>query len=472
MLRRTLIAGTLALGLTVLVAATVAAASALPAAVPPSGLAAVAPPSALPAATAAPRALPAGDPFTAPAVNRATARRWAARALADLRLPLGARRLSHRPAGLGRALRSPGFSIAGPELLDATSWWTVDAPPWRLVAYIRAHLPHRRPIVTHGVGGEPGRVTDGFWSYAPPPGLMQLSAAIQTDVLRDGLTAVRLDGEATWLVPRPSWDRIPASVRSVTYTTRATVTAPSSGRPMRGRGSRPRTLPRGDAQRLARAIDRLQRRQPDTAYSCPFDPVQARVILRFRGAGGRPLALAVDAPGGCADLTLRVAGRRGPVLEERGVRRSITEQLVALGAIPACRTRELAVGPTSLAPAGRRPLLTLSLRNRSESVCTVRGYPRIALLDAAGHPLVPRQRAVGTARLRRAGISGTVILYPGTSAQLSVRYADCPAGAGAATARIGLPRARTTLGVPLRTARAVTPCPGAALQVSALSAAL
>lgn len=468
MLRRTLIAGTLAaLGLAVSVAATVAAASALPAA------ATVAAVSALPAAAAAaPRALPAGDPFTAPAVNRATARRWAAQALADLRLPPGARRLSHRPAGLGRALRSPGFSIAGPELVDATSWWTVDAPPWRLVAYVRAHLPHRRPIVTHGVGGEPGRVTDGFWSYAPPPGLMQLSAAIQTDLLRNGLTAVRLDGEATWLVPRPSWDRIPASVRSVTYTARATVTAPSTGRPVRGRRSRPRTLPRGDAQRLARAIDRLQRRQPATAYSCPFDPVQARVILRFRGAGGRPLALAVDAPGGCADLTLRVTDRRGPVLDERGVRRSITEQLVALGAIPACRIRELAAGPASLAPAGRRPLLTLSLRNRSDSVCTVRGYPRIALLDAAGHPLGHRQRAVGAARLRRAGISGTVILYPGTSAQLSVRYADCPTRTGAATARIGLPHARTALGVPLRTARAVTPCPGAALQVSVLSAAL
>ncbi|HET9125193.1 MAG TPA: DUF4232 domain-containing protein [Solirubrobacteraceae bacterium] len=464
MLRRTHLAGALAaLGLAIPVASAVAAASALPAAVPPA---------ARRAATAAPRALPAGDPFTAPAVNRAAARRWAARALADLRLPPGARRLSHRPAGLGRALRSPGFSIAGPELVDASAWWTVDAPPGRLVAYVRAHLPHRRPIVTHGVGGEPGRVTDGFWSYAPPPGLLQLSAAIQTDVLRGGLTAVRLDGEATWLVPRPSWDRIPASVRSVTYTARATVTAPSTGRPVRGRGSRPRTLPRGDAQRLARAIDRLQRQQPDTASSCPFDPVQARVILRFRGASGRPLALAVDAPGGCADLTLRVAGRRGPVLQERGVRRSITEQLVALGAIPACRTGELAAGPTSLAPAGRHSLLTLSLRNRSDSVCTVRGYPRIALLDAAGHPLVHRQRAIGAARLRRAGISGTVILYPGTSAQLSIRYADCAARAEAATAQIGLPQARTALGVPLRTARAVTPCPGAALLVNPLSAAL
>src|SRR5579875_668942 len=276
---------------------------------------------------------PAGSPFTTRAVNRAAARTWAARLLSELRLPATAVRVPGEPAGAGRALASPGFALTTPESVDDTTWWTIDAPPSKVVAFVRAHRPRELRLVDHSVGGEPGRVTDDFWSYAAPPGLMQLTAAVQAAPLGGGRTAIRLDGEATWIVPRPSWDRIGAAVRSVTYTARATIVGLDGARASHGRRSAPRTLGRLDARRLAAAIDRLQRGQPCVAYSCPFDPVQPRITLRFRGPGGRPLAVAVERPAGCPSVGLSVHGRRGPApprsRSPRAARRSRSPSAIA-----------------------------------------------------------------------------------------------------------------------------------------------
>jgi hypothetical protein len=446
MLRRTLIAGAL-----------IPLAVALPAGAAPAG-----------------HTPPAGSPFTTRAVNQAAARDWAARLVSELRLPSSAVRSAGRPAGTGESLASPGFALTSPQLVDDTSWWTIDEPPSAVVAFVRAHRPDALRLVGHGVGGEPGQVTDGFWSYAAPAGLMQLTAAVQTDALAAGRTAVRLDGEATWLVPRPAWDRIPASVRSVSYTARATLAGLDGARPRHGRRSAPRTLGRGDARRLAAAIDGLQRYQPGVAYACPFDPVQPRITLRFRGPGGRPLAVAVDLPSGCGGVALSVHGRRGPVLDDMAGRPlPIDQRMVALGAIRPCRAGQLAPGSASLALAARRPTLTLSIRDRSDSVCTVRGFPRVTLVGSRGHALVRRRRRVDPGALRHAGVAGTVILYPGTSAQFTARYATCPARSRAVTARIRIPGTVGALGERLAsTGRRVTPCRATVLRVSALSTAL
>src|SRR5579875_21471 len=337
---------------------------------------------------------PAGSPFTTRAVNRAAARTWAARLLSELRLPATAVRVPGEPAGAGRALASPGFALTTPESVDDTSWWTIDAPPSKVVAFLRAHRPRALRLVDHSAGGEPGRIAAAFWSYAAPPGLGQLTAAVQAAPLGGGRTAVRLDGEATWIVPRPSWDRIGAAVRSVTYTARATIVGLDGARASHGRRSAPRTLGRLDARRLAAAIDRLQRGQPGVAYSCPFDPVQPRITLRFRGPGGRPLAVAVERPAGCPSVGLSVHGRRGPALDELTAPLTLVEWMVSLHALRPCRANQLGSGPASLALAARRPTLTLTVRNRSDAVCTVRGFPRVALVGARGHVLARRRRRV------------------------------------------------------------------------------
>ncbi|HEY3771912.1 MAG TPA: DUF4232 domain-containing protein [Solirubrobacteraceae bacterium] len=417
---------------------------------------------------------PAGSPFTSSAVNRAAARQWGSRLISELRLPAGATRAAGRPAGVGTSLDSPGFSLTTPQLVDDTSWWTIDEPPSTVIAFVRTHLPHGLRIVGHGVGSESGQVSDAFWSYAPPAGLSQLTAAVQTDALAGGRTAVRLDAEATWLVPRPAWDRLPASVRSVTYTARATVAGLGGARPVHGRRSAPRTLGPRDARRLAAAIDQLQRMQPGVVYSCPIDAVEPRITLRFRGAGGRPLAVAVDRPSGCASLSLSVHGRRGPALNDTGgPSAAIQERMVAFGAIRRCRSGQLVAGPASLALAAHRPTLTLSVRDRSDAACTVRGFPRVRLVSSRGHVLAERHRDLDPGALRREAVGGAVILYPGTSAQFTTRYDTCPAHPRAVIARIQVPGTRGDLSGRLAsTGRRVTPCAGTVLRVDPLSPAL
>jgi hypothetical protein len=407
-------------------------------------------------------------------VNRAAARQWGSRLISELQLPAGAVRAVGKPAGVGTSLDSPGFSLTTPQLVDDTSWWTIDEPPSTVVAFVRAHLPPALRIVGSGVGSESGQVTDAFWSYAPPAGLSQLTAAVQTDAPAGGRTVVRLDGEATWLVPRPAWDRIPASVRSVTYTTRATVAGLGGGRPAHGRRSAPRTLGRRDARRLAAAIDRLARMQPGVAYACPIDAVEPRITLRVRGAGGRPLAVAVDRPSGCATLSLSVHGRPGPALNDMAGRPlPIEEQMVALGAIRRCRSGQLAAGPASLALAAHRPTLTLSVRDRSDAACTVRGFPRVRLVGSRGHVLAGRHRDLDPGALRREPVGGAVILYPGTSAQFTARYDTCRGHPAAVTARIRVPGTQSDLrGRLASTGRRVTPCGGTVLRVDPLSPAL
>jgi hypothetical protein len=459
MLRRTLIAGAL-VPLAVALPASAHHAGPAPARVPGPALSPGHPP-------------PAGSPFTTRAVNRAAARAWAARLVSELRLPPAAARSAGDPAGAGRSLASPGFALTTPESVDDTTWWTIDAPASAVVAFLRAHRPRELRLVAHSVGSEPGRVTDAFWSYAAPPGLLQLTAAIQTAALAGGRTAVRLDGEATWLVPRPAWDRVPGAVHSVTYTARATIAGLDGGRASHGRRSAPRTLGARDARRLAMAVDRLQRYQPGVAYSCPFDPVQPRITLRFHGPGGRRASVAVDLPSGCPSVRLTVHGRRGPALNEMAAPLTIAERMVALGAIRACRAGQLSAGPAALALAARRPTLTLSVRNRSDAVCTVRGFARVALVGARGHALARRQRRIDPRALRRAGLAGTVILYPGTAAQFTARYTTCPARTPAVTARIRIPGAAGALSERLASSgRRVTPCRRTRLWVSALSTAL
>jgi len=430
---------------------------------------------ALPAAAdRASRTPPAGSPFTTSAVNRAAATVWAQRLISRLRLPAHAVSVPGRPAGVHGSLGSPGFSLTTPQLIDDTAWWIVDARPAAVVAFVRAHLPHALPIVGRGVGGEPGQVTDGFWSYAAPPGLSQLTAAVQTDVLPDRRTAVRLDGEATWIVPRPAWDRIPASVRSVTYTARANHAGLDGARPSHGRRSAPRRLGLRDARRLAAALDRLQRTQPGAVYSCPFDPIQPRITLRFRGPGGRPLAVAVDRPSGCASSSLSIHGRRGPTLNDMTSTAAPIEQtMVSLGAIGRCRSDQLVAGPASLALAAHRPTLTLSVRDRSDAVCTVGGFPRIALLSSRDHRLSRGQRDLGRRAAGRTGTAGRVILYPGTSAQFTARYDSCPTRPRAVIARLRVPGTRGDLTARLAsTGRRVTPCRRAVVRVDPLSPAL
>src|SRR5579875_3284505 len=301
---------------------------------------------------------PAGSPFTTRAVNRAAARTWAARLLSELRLPATAVRVPGEPAGAGRALASPGFALTTPESVDDTSWWTIDAPPSKVVAFLRAHRPRELRLVDHSAGGEPGRIADAFWSYAAPPGLGQLTAAVQA-------------------APHGGPARRGGDVDRATA-----VLGPDRCRGSLGDVHRP-----GD--------DRRPRWSTRLAWA-PLGAAHARPPRRSPAGGGdRPAAarstrrcvLVPVRSGAAADHAALSRSRRPPARRRRRASGGLPERRPQRPRTPRSR-------PASLALAARRPTLTLTVRNRSDAVCTVRGFPRVALVGARGHVLARRRRRV------------------------------------------------------------------------------
>jgi len=127
---------------------------------------------------------------------------------------------------------------------------------------------------------------------------------VSVAILPDGINAVRTDGEAVWLTPRPSWERIPAGVSHVVFTASGQTDSNRLG-PV----SAPRTLTGSRAHRLVAFINRAEIVQPGL-HSCPVALAET-VTLRFLAADDRVVARAVEDPTGCASVTLTLARRTG-----------------------------------------------------------------------------------------------------------------------------------------------------------------
>ena len=68
--------------------------------------------------------------------------------------------------------------------------------------------------------------------------------------------------------------------------------------------------------------------------------------------------------------------------------------------------------------------LSIAVRNTSPQACTLRGFPRLKLLDAAGGPLPTHVIHGGLAIFQRPVT--TITLAPGARASLLVAYSDVP----------------------------------------------
>jgi hypothetical protein len=232
------------------------------------------------ATTAAVDAQPLGPRALA---YRAAARIDAARELSLLRLPNGARRVSSDPS-VGRWFAGPHFGGPGtPNLVDRHGFWRVPGLPDAVYAWIVAHKP--RGSFFSGcscVGGTPYYLT-----YAYPSrrwGVDQRAVQIGVDAARGGGTAVRADGQAVWLLPRPGWLRI----RSATRVTISISAPPASGATT--------LVSRRKLEAIAHLIDRLPLSQPNFP-SCSF-PDSLEVALVFR-SGAKVLARVEDDDQGC-----------------------------------------------------------------------------------------------------------------------------------------------------------------------------
>lgn len=384
--------------------------------------------------------------------NRTVARTEAARLLSLIKVPAGAISVQNEPAGDAGMLAQPGWDSATPNLVDAWGWWTTSVKGADVLAYVKQHLPPGARLEGSETGST-GMAGETF-TFGPIPSVLSDEVVSVTVVpLTGGGTGIRADGEAIWLTARPAWEQIPSTVRSVTVSARGTT---ASGH--FGRTSTSRTVTGDAARRIVSLINGFEVVQPG-ARSCPIGRGES-VRLTFRAGNGRVFAEAVEHPTGCASVSLTVGGRVGPDLNDYP---TVTSELIRTGAIPACTGQQLRVVANPVVRDRSGDLLTLTITNRSGSVCRVSGFPRLRLIDGAGHRLRVTERHLGSAV--------AVSLDPGEAASASSTSTRCGAP-GVRHVHVALPGVSGT-GFSLSLAsggRPFAPCHGR-ISVSSLTAA-
>jgi hypothetical protein len=400
-----------------------------------------------------------------PASNRARGRTEAARLLRLIELPPGAVASASDPAG--NHLSQPGLDELTPNLLDAHAWWTVPGNSATILAYVAAHLPAGAKLSSTGGSSGPNTVpvvADTF-ALAPIRGVLsQRILAVTVVQLTSTTAAVRTDGETVWITPRPAWERIPAGVRSVSITASGPV-----NRGLQGPVSAPQVITGARARRLVTFINDLEVVQPGV-IACPA-LMAGSVNLGFVGAGGNVLARAVEVPSGCALVGLTIGRRIGDDLNDYP---SVSGELERLGAFPLCSASQLE--PSASLPArsvvlppgaGTREL-SFTFRNRSDAVCRLSGFPRLALFDARGRAVHVAVTDLGAALVRREGMGAAALLDPQQSAVFGVNWSLC-AAPHAVRARIALPGVARRFVLPVGSGqRPFAPC-GGRLSVGNLS---
>jgi uncharacterized protein YecT (DUF1311 family) len=215
---------------------------------------------------------------------------------------------------------------------------------------------------------------------------------------------------------------------------------------------------------LDAALDRL--RAAPGVDRARFDAAQ-RAWTRYRAAECG-FAASLDAGGTLAavnDLSCRLDLTRQRLA---AVRRSLAQaapERPAPAAVTRCHTADLRArrGAGDAALGNRRTNFILT--NASRRTCSLRGYPGMAVLDAAGAVLRDRVER-GSGYLVTDPGPRRVVLPPGRSASYSLGFSgDVVEGcADGAKVRITPPDERTSLTV----SSIVTVCPGQPLRVSAL----
>jgi hypothetical protein len=248
--------------------------------------------------------------------NKAAARVAAASALKKVVLPAGATRTDTSP------WRS---SVAGApaslHLIDVHQDWRVPGDPRKVLGWIKAHPPAGSTVFSTGSDGRYGKTLSWFVTFALPaaPGVYQAGVGIGVTAAKGGGSAVRADGWAIWLLPRPAWERAPADTRAVVV----------SAHVIAGHTYRVATVtsPRKVAQ-LVGYINSLKVTQA-MAMSCPnYGPGRTLLGLRFvPGSGSTQVRVADD---GCFGLRFTIGKRAGPTLMET---RELASELRKLGVL-------------------------------------------------------------------------------------------------------------------------------------------
>ena len=220
--------------------------------------------------------------------------------------PPGAARQAAEPARARHSLDSAGGYESAYEV-QKTSWWLVPGQAAALIAWETAHLPRAFTPSSSDGGGNPATiaVTGQFYTLPPRGALVGQYLIVSVADLGGGETAIRVDAQVGYRPARPAGEKVPATARAVTI-------SELYGSP--GATPAPATITRGAVVgKLAALLNGLPLSTAPMPSPCPsgWGPV---LELTFRSAAaGRALAVA-QGPGGCATLSLTVAGKQWPLL--------------------------------------------------------------------------------------------------------------------------------------------------------------
>lgn len=230
--------------------------------------------------------------------------------LAALPLPSGSSESSTNPAEGGSALASPGFGPpATPDVMDEHAWWIVPVAPAETVAYIYEHLP---PCTTRPTY-IPEKMISGF-TWPGNPGTLVVWAV----GLANGSTALRVDAQVGWIIPRPASERIPSGARLLK------ISGHEAGgkRFKRIKSERAAVLGRLPShltstvqiEKIVALLNGLRVHQPGERR-CPIAPAGSVQLTFYTNPSAPPLAIANIHTEGCGGVSLTINGIAQPGLE-------------------------------------------------------------------------------------------------------------------------------------------------------------
>ncbi len=266
--------------------------------------------------------------------NKSRAEAEAARLLAEVQLPAGAVEIATPPAALsGPSVGVPSMS----SLIDKARFWRVSMSLDAAVAWIRAHRPAGLTLGASASGGTGHRVETRGIAFADRDTAAWQYAQRQIGVawLGADVSAIRADGVALWIDPRPMKDTRTGSRTRVTVTDgcastdRGIVGVSNPATDLAERLLPAASPTAGDAARrittLARRIS-LDHFNDEAPWSCPADDGSATVVvLAYRGRADVDLWLprrgcmtlsnghiqTANFPAGLGDLVAAVAALGG-----------------------------------------------------------------------------------------------------------------------------------------------------------------
>ena len=309
----------------------------------------------------------ASPPPTA-ASNLAAAEQDVTGLLAAFVPPPGATLVSSTPA-------EPTADPVAPNTVDAVSSYVVTGTS---AADLLASEKANPPPGSQWAGSQgqtspsgPSGLTGVWFSWPPQAGVLaQRWLILDAGDMGNGQVSLRVTAQDIWITPRPTWEQIPANVRSLSIVA-STIMGPPSV-PVFARS--PATI-----APLIAAANALPIMQPGV-YHCPAD-IGPTIAVHLFAAGSSVPRASLVLGGPCDEVSFTLGSTRGPALVGSA---ALLARINRLGVIPACRAVQLRrVGRLSPdeVPGGQA---TFSFANASRRLCLLAGYPQLTLRDREG----------------------------------------------------------------------------------------